>query len=290
MYNNSNKIGGTTVQPLPQIQIEENPNLIIEPVIQELLIQPAIEEQIPIPEIPINTMIINDYEVRRLSNLLVELINNSGINKSRLLEFSQSLQQQYQINIALYPGTLLQPPLILDNYNISENNILSQIDFYVKMATNPDINKRRSFNFHESIVVLENTIQDVLIVKYNIAREQDRRNQSIGGFVSNPNQNVEKIFSHSIPLGKGSIGGIFSSILSIYCETYGGNPSIQTVRKYCNLLLTLYTRIQNMLNENGFQQGGKKFYTNKKKYKNKKTRKNNFKNKKNKRKRRTTEK
>jgi hypothetical protein len=286
MNNIYSQIGGTTVQPLPQLQIGENPGLDEQLIIEEPPPHPIIEEpQIPVPEIQLETIVTNNHDIRRLCRDLATLINNSGINKSRLKEFSQSTERTY------YTGPLefqqnKQPPLNLDGYDISENSILRQIQYYIKMATNPDINKRRSFNFRQSIIILQDTIQDLLTIKYNRAVEADRRNQSIGGFISNPNANIERLFGYGIPLGSGAIGGIFSSILSIICETYGGNPSIKTIRDYCNLLLRLYTRIETILNENGIQQGGLRRRTNKKKYKNKKTKKNKIKSKKYKRKNR----
>jgi len=60
----------------------------------------------------------------------------------------------------------------------------------------------------------------------------------------------------NVVLGAGSIGGIFSQILG--STNYAGGPPINDVRRYCDLILQLYRRIQSILLENGFQQGGRK--------------------------------
>jgi hypothetical protein len=156
----------------------------------------------------------------------------------------------------------MPPPPIYEGWgNVTENTFLQEIKYYVRMATNPDPNRRRSFNFQQSIDALQTTIQDKLNTKYNSAEQADNiSRQNAMGFMSNPNANKEMFWGTqgNVVLGAGSIGGIFYQILGILIETFGRNPSIQVVRRYSDLILQLYRRIQAILVENGFQQGGKK--------------------------------
>jgi len=208
---------------------------------------------------PIDDIVANDPEIRRICSELAALSNNLiGNNKEKIMALERGLGQGYSqapFNLQQYWA----PPLILEGWgNITENTLIQQIKWYVRMATNPDPNRRRSFNFQPAIDALQTTIQDKLNTKYNSAAEQDNRNMSIGHFIPNPNANKEMFWGTpgNVVLGAGSIGGIFSQILG--STNWAGGPPINDVRRYSDLILQLYRRIQAILVENGFQQGGKK--------------------------------
>jgi hypothetical protein len=208
---------------------------------------------------PIDDIVANDPEIRRICSELATLSNNLIFNnKEKIMNLASGQSQSYH-QAPFNQQQYWQPPLILEGWgNITENTLLQQIKWYVRMATNPDPNRRRSFNFQPAIDALQNTIQDKLNTKYNSAAQQDSRNMSIGHFIPNPNANKEMFWGTpgNVVLGAGSIGGIFSQILG--STNYAGGPPINDVRRYSDLILQLYRRIQAILVENGFQQGGKK--------------------------------
>ncbi len=207
---------------------------------------------------PIDDIVANDPEIRRICSELATLSNNLiGNNKEKIMALERGQSQSYHqapFNQQQYWG----PPLLLEGWgNITENTLVQQIKFYVRMAANPEPNRRRSFNFQTAIDALQTTIQDKLNTKYNSAAELDSRNMS-HGFNPNPNANKEMFWGtpSNVVLGAGSIGGIFQQILG--STNYAGGPPINDVRRYSDLILQLYRRIQTILIENGFQQGGKK--------------------------------
>ena len=208
---------------------------------------------------PIDDIVANDPEIRRICSELAILSNNLiGNHKEDIMNLARGLGQSYH-QAPFNQQQYWQPPLILEGWgNITENSLIQQIKFYVRMATNQDPNRRRSSNFQEAITELENSIRDVLTTKYNSAAEQDSRNRSNSiVFMPYARENVEGVAA-SVTLGAGSIGGIFKHIIDIISRIYGGRPPINDVRRYCDLILQLYRRIQAILVENGFQQGGKK--------------------------------
>jgi hypothetical protein len=208
---------------------------------------------------PIDDIVANDPEIRRICSELATISNKLiGNNKEKIMNIASGQGQSYH-QAPYQLQQYWQPPLILEGWGIvTENTLIQQIKFYVRMATNPDINRRGSFNFQPAIDALQTTIQDKLNTKYNSAAQQDSRNMSIGHFIPNPNANKEMFWGTpgNVVLGAGSIGGIFQQILG--STNYAGGPPINDVRQYVNLILQLYRRIQTILFENGFQQGGKK--------------------------------
>jgi hypothetical protein len=208
---------------------------------------------------PIDDIVANDPEIRRICSELATLSNKLiGNNKEKIMALERGLGQGYS-QAPYQLQQYFQPPLILEGWgNITENTLLQQIKFYVRMATNPDPNRRRSFNFQPAIDALQTTIRDNLNTKYNSAAEQDVKNSTSGHFPIYPNANKEMFWGtpSNVVLGAGSIGGIFSQIIG--STNYAGGPPINDVRRYSDLILQLYRRIQAILVENGFQQGGKK--------------------------------
>jgi len=209
---------------------------------------------------PIDDIVANDPEIRRICNELATLSNKLiGNYKENIVNIASGQLNSYHqppFNQQQYK----QPPLILEGWgNITENTLIQQIKYYVRMATNPDPNRRRSFNFQQAIDALQTTIRDNLNTKYNSAVQADNiSRQNAMGFIQNPNANTERFWGTrgNVVLGAGSIGGIFQQI--IFSTNYAGGPPINDVRRYCDLILQLYRRIQAILVENGFQQGGKK--------------------------------
>jgi hypothetical protein len=115
---------------------------------------------------PIDDIVANDPEIRRICSELATLINNSAINKTRLVESSQGLSRAYHTAPYQHQQYMPQPPIYEGWGNVTENTFLQEIKYYVRMATNPDPNRRRSFNFQQSIDALQTTIQDKLNTKY----------------------------------------------------------------------------------------------------------------------------
>ena len=205
---------------------------------------------------PIEDIVANDPEIRRICSELATIINNLiGTNKEKIMNIATRQSEQYHIlqyNLQQY----WQPPFILEGWgNITENTLLRQIKWYVKMATHLEPNRRHGFNFQAAIVGLENSIQ-ATTEREKTAAEQDSRNSANTHGFFQQRYNAAGIAA-SVTLGAGSIGGIFTE--SLYA-TYnnGENLRMREVRPYCDLILQLYRRIQAILVENGFQQGGKK--------------------------------
>ena len=208
---------------------------------------------------PIDDIVANDPEIRRICSELATLSNKLiGNYKENIVNIASGQLNAYH-NPPFSQQQYKQPPLILEGWgNITENTLIQQIKYYVRMATNPDPNRRRSFNFQPAIDALQSTIRDNLNTKYNSAAEQDVKNSTSGHFPIYPNANKEMFWRtpSNFVLGAGSIGGIFSQILG--STNWSGGPPINDVRRYSDLILQLYRRIQAILVENGFQQGGKK--------------------------------
>jgi hypothetical protein len=108
---------------------------------------------------PIEDIVANDPEIRRICSEISTIINDLiGINKEKIMYIATRQSEQYHIlqyNLQQY----WQPPFILEGWgNITENTLLRQIKWYVKMATHLEPNRRHGFNFQAAIVGLENSI------------------------------------------------------------------------------------------------------------------------------------
>jgi hypothetical protein len=261
---------GAPPAPPQEEQVAEPP---APPVDQQPVIHPPVVQQQPVgqppvvpPQIlvgprlpPIDDIVANDPEIRRICSELATLSNNLIFNnKEKIMNIASGQGRSYH-QAPFNQQQYWQPPISLEGWGIiTLNTILQQIKWYVRMATNPEPNRRRSFNFQQAIDALQTTIQENLNAKYTIAAEQDSRNMSIGHFIPNPNANKERFWGTpgNVVFGVGSIGGIFSDILG--STNYAGGPPINDVRRYSDLILQLYRRIQAILVDNGIQQGGKK--------------------------------
>ena len=246
------------VQPpvVPQA-VENDNNIAGAPLAEPLFIGP---QQLLGPRLqPIEDIVANDREIRRICSEIATILNNLiGNNKTNLMNLANGTGQSYhklEYQLLQYAS----PPLTLEGWGIiTLNTILQHVKFYVRMATHPEPNRRQGFNFQAAIVGLENSIRDVLTDRYNRAVEHDNINRANShGFMSNSNPNQQNVAA-SVTLGAGSIGGIFMLILQTVNSNYGGILPIQDVRNYSNLILQLYRRIQTIIVENGFQQGGNK--------------------------------
>jgi hypothetical protein len=251
--------GAPPAPPVVQQPVENDNNIVGEPHQQQelLFIGPhnLVGPRLP----PIDNIVENDPEIIRICNELATIINKLvGNYKENLMNLAGGITRAYN-QATFQQQQYSQPPLTLEGFgNVTLNTILEQIKFYARMATHPEPNRRNGFNFQAAIVATENSIQDVLTERYNRAVEQDNINMANSyGFMSNPNPNKQGVAA-SVTLGAGSIGGIFMQILQNLNINYGGIMPIQDVRNYSNLILQLYRRIQAILVENGFQQGGKK--------------------------------
>jgi hypothetical protein len=244
-------------QPVVQPPVGQEPQPAQQPVVP-----PPIEndDNIAGAPPPIDDIVANDREIIIICSELATLSNNLIFNnKEKIMNIASGQSQQYHIQ-SYNQQQYLQPPLSLEGGGIiTLNTILQQIKWYVRMATNPEPNRRRSFNFQQAIDALHTTIQDNLNTKYNSAEQLDNISRANAmGFMPNPNANKERFWGTpgNVVFGAGSIGGIFSDILG--STNYAGGPPINDVRHYSDLILQLYIRIQAILFENGIQQGGKK--------------------------------
>ena len=209
---------------------------------------------------PIDDIVANDPEIRRICSELATLSNSLIFNnKEKIMNIASGQGRSYH-QAPFNQQQYWQPPLSLEGWGIiTLNTLLQQIKWYVRMATNPEPNRRRSFNFQQATDALRTTIRDNLNTKYNSAEQSDNISRANAmGFMPNPNANKERFWGTpgNVVFGAGSIGGIFSDILG--STTYAGGPPINDVRRYSELILQLYIRIQAILVENGIQQGGKK--------------------------------
>ena len=130
---------------------------------------------------PIDDIVANDPEIRRICSELATLSNKLiGNYKENIVNIASGQLNAYHeppFNQQQYK----QPPLILEGWgNVTENTLIQQIKYYVRMATNPDPNRRRSFNFQPAIDALQSTIRDNLNTKYTLTS-----NNYIYGFTIN---------------------------------------------------------------------------------------------------------
>ena len=203
---------------------------------------------------PIEDIVANDLEIRRICSELATILNNLiGNNKENLMNLAGGVTRGYY-NTPYQLQQYTSPPISLEDWGIiTLNTILQQVNFYVRMATHPEPNRRQGFNFPAAIVATEISITDITD-RYNRAVEHDNINRANShGFFQH--RNAAGIAA-SVTLGAGSIGGIFTQFLQAINTNYGGNLRMSDVRPYCDLILQLYRRIQTIIVENGFQQGG----------------------------------
>jgi hypothetical protein len=242
-------------EPQPgQQPVENDDNIAGAPPAEPLFIGPhnLVGPRLP----PIEDIVANDQEIRRICSELATMLNNLiGNNKENLMNLASGTGYGYN-QVPYQQKQYSSPPISLEGWGIiTENTLLQQIKWYVKMATHLEPNRRHGFNFQAAIVGLETSITATTEGEKTAAEHDSRNSANTHGFFQH-RYNAARIAA-SVTLGAGSIGGIFTQLLqSTY--NFGENLRMREVRPYCDLILQLYRRIQAILIENGFQQGGKK--------------------------------
>ena len=201
---------------------------------------------------PIDDIVANDPEIRRICSELATFLETKA-NNSYVIDYAHATgraavgynnptlsinEYRYKPTDTLfYPTTFIEP-----------------VKFFVRNATKP--NRPQMYNPQTAIATLENSLNNTLSPD-NIGRAGSSDVSSRGPYMSNvdPNQHKKRVFgSVQIP------GGIphLMMLYEILLKPGQGMIELNTARQYVTLILQLYRRIQEILVENGFQQGGKK--------------------------------
>ena len=201
---------------------------------------------------PIDDIVANDPEIRRICSELATFLETKA-NNSYVIDYAHATgraavgynnptlsinEYRYKPTDTLfYPTTFIEP-----------------VKFFVRNATKP--NRPQMYNPQTAIATLENSLNNTLSPD-NIGRAGSSDVSSRGPYMSNvdPNQHKKRVFgSVEIP------GGIpfLNELYQVLLRPGEGMIELNTARQYVTLILQLYRRIQAILVENGFQQGGKK--------------------------------
>jgi len=202
---------------------------------------------------PIDDIVANDPEIRRICSELATFLVTKA-NNSYVIDYAHATGRaavgyniptlsinEYRKNptdTLFYPTTFIEP-----------------VKFFVRNATKP--NRPQMYNPQTAIAILENSLNNTLS-DANIGRASGSDVSSRGSYFmpnDDPNQHKKIVFrSVQIP------GGIpfLNELYDILLRPGEGMIETNTARQYVNLILQLYRRIQAILVENGFQQGGKK--------------------------------
>ena len=202
---------------------------------------------------PIDDIVANDPEIRRICSELATFLETKA-NNSYVIDYAHATgraavgynnpilsinEYRYKPTDTLfYPTTFIEP-----------------VKFFVRNATKP--NRPQMYNPQAAIATLENSLNNTLS-DANIGRAGSSDVSSRGPyFMSNvdPNQHKKRVFgSVQIPAGITHLMTLYDILL----RPGEGMIELNTARQYVTLILQLYIRIQEILVENGFQQGGKK--------------------------------
>ena len=201
---------------------------------------------------PIDDIVANDPEIRRICSELATFLETKA-NNSYVIDYAHATGRaavgynnptlsinEYRhkpTDTLFYPTTFIEP-----------------VKFFVRNATKP--NRPQMYNPQTAIATLENSLNNTLSPD-NIGRAGSSDVSSRGPYMSNvdPNQHKKRVFgSVQIP------GGIpfLNELYQVLLRPGEGMIELNTARQYVTLILQLYIRIQEILVENGFQQGGKK--------------------------------
>ena len=201
---------------------------------------------------PIDDIVTNDPEIRRICSELATFLETKA-NNSYVIDYAHATGRaavgynnptlsinEYRhkpTDTLFYPTTFIEP-----------------VKFFVRNATKP--NRPQMYNPQTAIAILENYLNDTLS-DANLGRASSSDVSSRGPYMSNvdPNQHKKRVFgSVEIP------GGIpfLNELYQVLLRPGEGMIELNTARQYVTLILQLYRRIQAILVENGFQQGGKK--------------------------------
>jgi hypothetical protein len=202
---------------------------------------------------PIDDIVANDPEIRRICSELATFLETKA-NISYVIDYAHATGRaavgynnptlsinEYRKNSTdtlFYPTTFIEP-----------------VKFFVRNATKP--NRPQMYNPQTAIAILENSLDNTLS-DANIGRASGSDVSSHGPYMmpyADLNQHKKSVYrSVQIP------GGIpfLNQLYDVLLRPGEGMIDKNTARQYVNLILQLYRRIQAILVENGFQQGGKK--------------------------------
>lgn len=207
---------------------------------------------------PIDDIVANDPEIRRICSELSTFLETKA-NHSYVIDYVHLFNSYTAYN----PHPSGPPALSINEYRYKPTDTLfypttfiELVKFFVRNAIKPN-SRQTMYNPQAEIATLENSLNNTLSPD-NIGRAGSSDVSSRGHVVmpyADLNQNMKSVYrSVQIP------GGIphLVTLYDILLRPGQGMIETNTARQYVNLILQLYRRIQTILVENGFQQGGKK--------------------------------
>ena len=201
---------------------------------------------------PIDDIVANDPEIRRICSELARFLETKA-NNSYVIDYAHatsraavgynnpilSINEYRSTDTLFYPTTFIEP-----------------VKIFVRNATKP--NRPQMYNPQAAIATLENSLNNTLSPD-NIGRASSSDVSSRGHVLmpyADINQMMKRVYSSvQIPGGIPFLNELYHYVL---LKPGQGMIETNTARQYVNLILQLYRRIQAILVENGFQQGGKK--------------------------------
>lgn len=203
---------------------------------------------------PIDDIVANDPEIRRICSELATFLETKA-NNSYVIDYAHATgraavgynnpilsinEYRYKpTDTLLYPTTFIEP-----------------VKIFVRNATKP--NRPQMYNPQAAIATLENSLNNTL--SPDNTGSASSSDVSSRGHVLMPyadiNQMMKRVYSSvQIPGGIPFLNELYHYVL---LKPGQGMIELNTARQYVNLILQLYRRIQAILVENVFQQGGKK--------------------------------
>ena len=207
---------------------------------------------------PIDDIVANDPEIKRICAELSTFLETKA-NNSYVINYAQSFNSY----MSLHPHPSQPPALSINQYRYKPTDTLfypttfiEPVKFFVRNAIKPN-SRQTMYNPQAEIATLENSLNNTLSPD-NLGRASSSDVSSRGPYMmpyADLNQHKKSVYrSVQIP------GGIphLMTLYDILLRPGEGMIETNTARQYVNLILQLYRRIQTILVENGFQQGGKK--------------------------------
>jgi hypothetical protein len=203
---------------------------------------------------PIDDIVANDPEIRRICRELATFLETKA-NNSYVIDYAHSTSRASS-------SSYNHPILSINEYRSKPTDTLfypttfiEPVKIFVRNAIKP--NRPPMYNPQAEIATLENSLNNTLSPD-NLGRASSSDVSSSGPYFMpshDINQHKKRVYrSVQIP------GGIpfLNPLYDILLRPGQGMIETNTARQYVNLILQLYRRIQTILVENGFQQGGKK--------------------------------
>lgn len=210
---------------------------------------------------PIYDIVANDPEIRRICSE-ISIFLSTNANNSYVIDYERSYNAYLFNYNRSVTGDNVIPPLSINEYRSKPTDTLfypttfiEPVKFFVRNAAKP--NRSPMYNSQTAIATLEdslnNTLSNANIERASSADELSRGLYFMPYAPSNPNKKT-LYRSVQIPAGIPHLNPLYDILL----KPGEGMIELNTARQYVTLILQLYRRIQAILVENGFQQGGKK--------------------------------